>query len=803
MIATRNAPSTSPGRGYGRLAYPVCLAMLGAMLVAGGAWLEALGGSPYFLLAGIALMAAAWLIARRRREGKWLYAAIIVTTLAWAVWDSGFKGWSLVPRVVPWFVVGAWMITPWFNRTLLPAPATNGPAARLASWGGFVFGLVAAAGLGGALHALDPDPADPLYQAGVDTTYPAAQYAARDGGETQWVHYGNDQGGSRFSTLDQIDAHNVSGLKPAWRASLVTSELSTEQGVEATPIMIGGTLYVCNGVSDVFAIDAETGRERWRAAPSASRGHTCRGVAYFRGNGPSGPCQERIIAATGDAGLVAFDAKTGGACRDFGKDGRVDLLEGMSTAPAHYYYVTSAPAIVRGKVVVGGMVLDGQFWGEPSGVVRGFDAVTGKLAWAWDMGAPDRSGMPPPGQSYTPSTPNSWGPISADEQLGLVYLPTGNSTPDFFGGNRRPFDEKYASSVVALDVDTGRPRWHFQTIHHDLWDYDVAAQPTLVDMRLANGTVQHALVQATKSGELFVLDRATGKPLRRVQERPVAQNGGVPEERLAPTQPFSIDMPSFRGPVLRERDMWGLTPLDQLYCRIRFRQSRYDGIMTPPGVKPWISLPGFIGGVDWGGISVDVDHGVAIVNSSVIANRSQLYTRQEADKAHIRPATSKEANGDLWGPAAQVGTPYAVSTDAFKSPLGMPCQAPPFGRLSAVDLRTGRLIWTQPLGMAGKSVFHVPVLFPFTMGTPTTGGSLTTRGGLTFIAATQDRTFRAYATKSGDELWSSRLARGGFASPMTYLSPASGRQFVVIAAGGSHGIGETGGAELIAFAVPK
>lgn len=448
------------------------------------------------------------------------------------------------------------------------------------------------------------------------------------------------------------------------------------------------------------------------------------------------------------------------------------------------------------------MVLDGQYWGEPSGVIRAFDAVTGKLAWAWDMGRPDRRGLPPAGETYTPATPNSWGPISSDEQLGLVYLPTGNATPDFFGGRRRPIDDRYSSSVVALDAATGQLRWSFQTVRHDLWDYDVAAQPTLVDLPAPGGGVIAALIQPTKTGDVFVLDRATGKPIRRVLDKPVPQTGAVPEERLSPTQPFSVAMPAFRGPVLRERDMWGITPFDQLYCRIKFRSARYDGIMTPPGMTPWISLPGFVGGMDWGGASVDLDHNVLIVNSSTIAAISRFYTRAAADAANIRPAGDNTPGGDLWGPAAQAGTPYASDTEVFKSPIGMPCQEPPFGRISAIDLTTGKLIWTRDLGMAGKSAFGVPLLMPITMGTPTTGGSLTTRGGLTFIAATQDRIFRAFDTKTGALVWSSRLPQGGFATPMTYVSPRSGRQFVVIAAGGSHGLGEAGGADLIAYALP-
>ncbi|MDE8653178.1 membrane-bound PQQ-dependent dehydrogenase, glucose/quinate/shikimate family [Novosphingobium album (ex Liu et al. 2023)] len=784
----------------GRL-YPLLLILLGIILIVGGLWLAVLGGSLYYLLAGAALVWSAGLFWRRRREGRWVYAGIVAISLGWAISQSGFSGWQIVPQMLAWLVLGTWMATSSFERTQLLPAETSSRLASVMGWRGFGAAIALAILLGAGLHALDPDNPDPIYQAGQEARYPARSAGKLRPADGEWRAYGNDEGGTRFSPLDQITPANVSNLKLAWKASLATSELSLDQGLETTPIMIGDTLYACNGVNDVFAIDAETGKERWRTPAARSQGRTCRGVAYYRVSRDRGLCAERIITTTGDAALVALDAKSGALCPHFGEGGRVNLLDGMSAAPRHYYYVTSAPAVVRGKIVLGGMVLDGQYWGEPSGVIRAFDAVTGKLAWAWDMGAPDRRGPPPAGQTYTHSTPNSWGPISADEQLGLVYLPIGNATPDFFGGRRRPIDDKYSSSVIALDASTGRLRWSYQTVRHDLWDYDVAAQPTLVDIPLPGGKAARALVQATKTGDVFVLDRATGQPLRNVIDMPVPQEGSVPQERLSPTQPFSVAMPSFRGPVLRERDMWGITPLDSLFCRIKFKRARYQGIMTPPGITPWISLPGFVGGMDWGGVSIDVDHNVMIVNSSVIANISWLYTRARADAANIRPANDA-ANGDLWGPAAQVGTPYAAYTETFKSPLGLPCHEPPFGRISAVDLTTGKLIWSRELGMAGKSVLGLPVLVPVTMGTPTTGGSMTTRGGLTFIAATQDRILRAFEARTGALLWSARLPRGGFATPMSYISRRSGRQFLLVAAGGSHGLGETGGAELVAYALP-
>jgi quinoprotein glucose dehydrogenase len=302
-----------------------------------------------------------------------------------------------------------------------------------------------------------------------------------------------------------------------------------------------------------------------------------------------------------------------------------------------YYYVTSAPTIVRGRVVLGGWVSDAQYWGEPSGVIRAYDAVTGRFAWAFDMGRPERSTEPAAGERYTPSTPNSWAPMSADEGLGLVYAPTGNTTgSDYYGALRRPFDEQYSSSVVALDVETGRLRWSFQTVHHDLWDYDVAPQPVVVDLRAATG-VQRALIQATKTGEIFVLDRTNGKPLFEVAEMPVSTAGAVREEHVSPTQPASIRLPSFRGPDLDERAMWGLTPLDQLWCRIEFRGARYDGIYTPPGVTSFIQYPGILGGIEWGSVAIDAERALMIVNASRVANYARLIPRAEADAQGRQP----------------------------------------------------------------------------------------------------------------------------------------------------------------------
>jgi quinoprotein glucose dehydrogenase len=386
-------------------------------------------------------------------------------------------------------------------------------------------------------------------------------------------------------------------------------------------------------------------------------------------------------------------------------------------------------------------------------------------------------------------------------------VPTGNATPDFYGGQRRPFDEAYASAVVAIDALTGEVRWKFQAVHHDLWDYDTASQPTLVDIPAASG-VQHALIQPTKQGEIFLLNRETGVPLADVRELSAPQGQLVPGERLSPTQPFSVAMPSFRGPDLREQDMWGVTPLDQLWCRITFKEARYDGPYTPPGLTTSIQYPGPAGGFDWGSISVDLDRHLLIANHSRFAFKMRLLARDEADRLGIKPWRGY-GDPDYFGEGgqttvgAQAHTPVADMLGPFLSPLGTPCQRPPWGYLSAVDLTTHRLVWSHTLGTARDvGPFGIPTMLPLEIGTPSMGGPLTTRGGLTFIAAAQDRYLRAYDSSTGKRLWQVRLPAGGNATPMTYTSPA-GRQFVVIAVGGSSIFETKRGDYVIAYALPE
>jgi quinoprotein glucose dehydrogenase len=465
-----------------------------------------------------------------------------------------------------------------------------------------------------------------------------------------------------------------------------------------------------------------------------------------------------------------------------------------------YYSITSAPAFVRGKVVIGGWVTDGQYWGEASGVIRAFDVVTGDMSWAWDLGRQDLTGLPPDGDSYTVATPNSWAPAVADEELGLVYLPTGNATPDFFGGQRRAFDDEFNSSVVALDAETGRLRWSFQTKHHDIWDHDVASPASLLDLPDASGTMRKALVQPTKAGEVFVLDRTTGEPIFPVTETAMPQDGVVPEERNSPTQPFSNSLPSFRSADLTEADMWGVTPFDQLYCRVKFKEARYEGTNTPPGLTPSIQTPSTFGAMNWGGVSVDPLRGVMVVNSNRFASYVQLLTREDADARGAKPQGEWGDRREVGGLVAQANVPYAAAPYFWLTALNVPCIDPPYSYLSAVDLNTGKMLWTQPFGTSkGSGALGITLPFELTMGTPTHGGSMITASGLVFIAAAKDNMLRAYELATGREVWKTELPAAGGA-PISYT--LDGKQYIAVVAGGQGAIQSRFSTKVVAFKLP-
>ncbi|MCJ2085137.1 membrane-bound PQQ-dependent dehydrogenase, glucose/quinate/shikimate family [Methylobacterium sp. E-005] len=786
-----------------RCLFAALLVLIGLALVFGGAWLALDAGSLYYLVAGLAVVASGILTWLGDRRGAWLYGLMLVGTLAWSIWEAGYAPWLLVPRLVAPFVLGLGFLLPPLRRLDYRTPS----AGLVAGWPAFAGGLVLALALGAGLHAASyTAPADPLWQTGGAVPAPAPLphplAAVPDEG---WPFWGNDRGGTRFSPLAQITPQNVGQLQVAWEADTGPAPTGDKTGgLAVTPIMVGDALYVCSEYNVVISFDAETGKERWRHAMTGKveSGKPCRGVSQHRVPGATGLCADRIYAASQAPDLVALDAATGQSCPGFGDGGRTSLLAGVGEKNPGLYYVSSPPQVVRGKVVVGGSILDNQLWNSPSGVIRAYDAVTGQLAWAFDVGRPDRSTAPPPGETYTLSTPNSWAPASADEELGLVYMPTGNAPPDLYGGQRRPFDDAYNSAVVAIDAETGKERWRYRTMNHDLWDYDVPAQPTLVDLPTPEGP-RKALIVSTKRGETFVLDRITGKPLKPVRDLPVPQGGTVPGENLAPTQPFSIGMPAFRGAELHEADMWGVTPIDQMICRIKFLQDRYEGTLTPVGTeRPTIVQPGYGGGVNWGSVSVDVDRGIMVAAWMNLPTQARLITRAEATAKGFKIFDGK---GPVPGSDAPMeNTPYAGVLGPFLSPLGAPCSPPPWGLMTAVDLASGRVIWSRPFGTARDTgPLGIPSMLPLPMGVPFSGGAITTRGGLAFIGASVEQAFRAYDVTTGEEVWKVRLPAGGQATPMTYRSPKSGRQFVVIAAGGKPTLKTKQGTKIVAYALPN
>jgi quinoprotein glucose dehydrogenase len=634
---------------------------------------------------------------------------------------------------------------------------------------------------------------------------PAGKAAPRGAGpDTEWPSYGNDPGGQRFGDLADISPENVSRLEVAWTyASGDSSDgkgaIPSTSAFEATPILVDGTLAFCTPFNRVIALDPTTGAERWAFDPQIDLSGAyanqlvCRGVAsWLDRSAPAGaPCRRRILTATNDARLFALDAATGRPCAEFGAGGAIDLNPAAGRQRWRgEYQVTSPPAVVGDLVVVGSAISDNQRWNAPSGVVRAFDARSGELRWAWDLAPPGYRRTPEntSGAGFVLGTPNAWAPFAVDEARGLVFVPTGNPMLDYYRGDR-PGIDYHGSSVVALRGATGEVVWRFQTVHHDLWDYDLPAQPTLSTVR-RDGAAVPALVQATKMGLLFVLHRETGEPLFPVEERPVPQHG-APGERLSPTQPFPVRPPPLVRHTLSVDDAWGLLFFDRRWCRERIRALRSDGIYTPPTLEGSLMFPGNIGGSNWGGVAVDPERQVAVANVSELPFVVTLLPREryEAAKQQANPPVEV---------SPQEGAPFAMRREPLLSPLGMPCVGPPWGRLAAVHLGRGEVLWSVPFGTV-RDVGPIPL--PIRWGTPNVGGPLVTRSGLVFIGAAMDDYLRAFDLATGAELWKARLTAGGQATPMTYR--AGGRQFVVIAAGGNGRAGTTLGGTLVAFALPE
>ncbi len=635
--------------------------------------------------------------------------------------------------------------------------------------------------------------------------WPVHVMIAMDGPTATWPDYGNDKGGSRYSPLTQITPANVKYLKKAWEyhtgdVSDGKGEIKSESAFEATPILNDGRLYVPSPFNKVIALDPETGKEIWKYDPKVNlSGHygnqlLSRGVAYWEDASGSGPHPKRIFAATCDGRLIAIDAVTGTPCTDFGKDGTIDLKAGVGKERwLGEYQITSPPSVANDNVIVGSAVSDNQRVDAPSGVVRAYNARTGALAWAWDLAPPPgiRTGPEPPKSDagYTLGTPNVWAQFSVDEERDLVFMPTGNPAPDFYGGMRDGADY-YGSSVIAVKASTGEVVWHFQTVHHDLWDYDVPCQPTLTTV-VRDGKEIPVVVQATKMGLIFVLHRETGEPVFPIEERPAPQSN-VPGEKTSPTQPFPVKPKPIIPHTLSAEDGWGITGSGKKESRDKIAALYYEGIYTPPRVnEPTLMFPGNAGGTNWGGVSVDPQRQKLVVNASILGFIVTLIPRDqyEAEK-------KKTPNAEI---GRQDGTPYAMRRDYLLGSSHLPCNPPPWGTLSAIDLNTGEISWQVPFGTV-RDIAPVPI--PINWGVPNLGGPVTTASGLIFIGAAMDNYIRAYDIETGKELWKGRLPAGGQATPMTYRLRKDSKQYVVIAAGGHARAGTKLGDSLIAYALP-
>ena len=630
------------------------------------------------------------------------------------------------------------------------------------------------------------------------------------GGIADWPQYGRNQEGTRYTSLNQINRDNVAYLRKAWEYH--TGDFSDgsdgrpETTFQATPILVDGILYLATVYGRVIALNPETGAEIWTYDPgvdaTVDRGEFAnRGVTYWRAaDAVQGrACERRIYVATVDARLIALDAARGTPCPDFGQDGQVDLSRGVELgkyqADTREYGVTSPPVVIGDLIVVGSAIGDNRAATQERGIVRAFDTRTGALRWLWDP--IPREPADPAFQTWAHESArrtgaaNVWAQLSVDAARDLVFVPTSSPSPDYYGGERLG-SNSYADSVVALRGSSGKLVWDYQIVHHNIWDYDLPAQPSLITVR-KDGRDVPAVAQATKMGFLFLLHRETGEPIFPVKERPVPQSD-VPGEQSWPTQPFPTRPQPLAPTTLSSDDAWGLSPWDHSQCQKLIERHRNDGIFTPSSPAGTIQYPGIIGGMNWGSVAFEPQRGWAILNMSHLPSVTGLIPREtlKSGKADVPDgATISEMQG----------TPYGLyRAPGLVSPLDLPCNKPPWGTLLAVDTATGEVKWEVPLGTVRDLA---PVPLPIKWGTPNLGVPIVTQNGLVFIGAAMDNYLRAFDLETGKELWKGRLPAGGQATPMTYRLGENGRQFVVIAAGGHGRMGTDIGDSVVAFALPE
>ncbi|MBT2773053.1 glucose/quinate/shikimate family membrane-bound PQQ-dependent dehydrogenase [Halomonas sp. ISL-60] len=831
------------------------LLIVGLALALGGSKLVSVGGSAYYLIAGLSIIACGVLFALRRGAALWLYALILFATLVWALWEVGLDWWQLVPRVAILCLIGILLLLPWWRK---PLHSKGGSLALVGSIAAAVIVAIASqfndpGAIEGSLATNRSSTADSVNPAQV--------------ADDDWPAYGGTNAGTHYSSLDQITPDNIGELEEVWRIQTgdkAGPNAPPEITNQNTPLKVNDSLYICTSHSRAMALSPETGETLWAFDPEISTmgaddfsgwAHmTCRGLAYYDAanystdtsdaatdsteetnsdatpnsatalsfdifdsndifsldlsflslmfgaeeeNGTPQPmlsetdvmCPRRLYLPTADARLIALNADTGERCASFGDNGEIDLTNNIGEFSPGGYYSTSPPTVTENLVILGGHVTDNSSTDEPSGVIRAFDVHTGELVWNWDSGNPDNTDPLPEGETYTRNSPNVWAPISVDEELGLVYLPMGNATPDQYGANRTENDETYSAGLVALNVDDGQVAWVYQFVHHDLWDMDTPAQPVLIDLATNEGT-QPAVIQPTKQGSLYVLNRETGEPIVPIEEVPVPQ-GAVEGDWTAETQPRSALnlLPS----PLTERDMWGASPFDQMMCRIQFNSLRYEGQYTPPSLEGSIVYPGNVGVMNWGGVAVDPERQALFTGAKYLAFVSTLVPREEVEEA--------EGSASEQGLQINAGAPYAVKLGPLLSVLGLPCQAPSWGDVAGIDLQSNEVVWKHRNGTTRDSMpFDLPI--GLNVGVPALGGPLTTAGGVSFLSGTLDQYLRGYDITTGEELYKARLPAGGQATPMTYTGQ-DGRQYVVVTAGGHGTFGTKMGDYVIGYALPE
>lgn len=830
------------------------LLIVGLALALGGSKLVSVGGSAYYLIAGLSIIACGILFVLRRGAALWLYALVLFATLMWALWEVGLDWWQLVPRVAILCLIGILLLLPWWRKPL------NSKGGSFALMGSIAAAVIVAI----ASQFTDPGTIEGSL-ANSETTANSVNPAQVAGDD--WPAYGGTNAGTHYSSLDQITPDNIGDLEEVWRI-----QTGDEAGPNAppeitnqnTPLKVNDSLYICTSHSRAMALSPETGETLWAFDPEISTmgaddfsgwAHmTCRGLAYYdaanyspdtngaatdsteetnsdaapssatalsfdifddsdifsldlsflsllfgaeEGNGNTQTmlsetdvmCPRRLYLPTADARLIALNADNGERCASFGNNGEIDLTNNIGEFSPGGYYSTSPATVTENLIILGGHVTDNSSTDEPSGVIRAFDVHTGELVWNWDSGNPDNTDPLPEGETYTRNSPNVWAPISVDEALGLVYLPMGNATPDQYGADRTENDETYSAGLVALALEDGQVEWVYQFVHHDLWDMDTPAQPVLIDLATNDGT-QTAVIQPTKQGSLYVLNRETGEPIVPIEEVPVPQ-GAVEGDWTAETQPRSAL--NLLPPPLTERDMWGASPFDQMMCRIQFNSLRYEGQYTPPSLEGSIVYPGNVGVMNWGGVAVDPERQALFTGAKYLAFVSKLVPREEVEEG--------QGSASEQGLQVNEGAPYAVELGPLLSVLGLPCQAPSWGDVAGIDLQSAEVVWKHPNGTTRDSMpFDLPI--GLNVGVPALGGPLTTAGGVSFLSGTLDQYLRGYDITTGEELYKARLPAGGQATPMTYTGQDD-RQYVVVTAGGHGTFGTKMGDYVIGYALPE